>query len=132
MAGTRQLRILVDDDDDAFARYLTRAMEREPDLEVVGCASSVGEAAALVHRTVPDVVLTDYRLPDGTGAGLARRVCSAGSDLRVIVLTAGPTSSVRHDVAAARACALIDKIVRPARLAQIIRDAADGASPVRS
>jgi DNA-binding NarL/FixJ family response regulator len=123
MTDSHHLRILVVDDDAAFARYLVRVVEMEPDFQVVGCASSLSEATSAADDIAPDVVLTDYRLPDGTGAGLARHVHSALSEVRVIVLTAAPSPAIRRDVAAAQAWALMDKVVLPRRLTDAIRDA---------
>ena len=48
-------------------------LAREPDIEVVGVAGSVAEAKIIARERV-DVVLMDYRLPDGTGAEATRAI----------------------------------------------------------
>src|ERR1700694_3893400 len=62
-------------------------MEREPDIQVIGIAGSVAEAKALARERV-DVVLMDYRLPDGTGAEATRAIKARWPAARVVMLTA--------------------------------------------
>ncbi len=63
------MRILVIDDDPAMLRALARQLNGHEVLT----ASGVGEARAiLAGEDVPDVVLTDYFMPDGTGLDVLR------------------------------------------------------------
>jgi DNA-binding NarL/FixJ family response regulator len=62
-------------------------LSRESDIEVVGVAASVAEAKAL-SRDRLDVVLMDYRLPDGTGAEATRAIKARWPSARVVMLTA--------------------------------------------
>ncbi|AWJ84865.1 hybrid sensor histidine kinase/response regulator [Azospirillum sp. TSH58] len=86
-------------------------------------AGSVAEALELVDGTlVPDLVLTDYRLPDGdTGLmlmdTLRRRF---GSDLPGVLLT-GDTSSDRLREAVGAQCALLHKPIQPDDLRRTVR-----------
>jgi DNA-binding NarL/FixJ family response regulator len=83
----RPIRVLLVDDHQLLIDALTHALGREPGLEVIGVARSVGEAK-LAARERMDVVLMDYRLPDGTGADATRFIKSRWPDARVIMLTA--------------------------------------------
>jgi DNA-binding NarL/FixJ family response regulator len=64
------LRLLVVDDHRVFAEALARRLQAEPFIASVRVARSVGEARALVNRSVPDVVLLDHVLGDAYGADL--------------------------------------------------------------
>ncbi|MCW2236447.1 hybrid sensor histidine kinase/response regulator [Azospirillum canadense] len=93
-------------------------------------AGSVAEALELLDGTmVPDLVLTDYRLPDG-GTGLMlmdtlrRRM---GRDLPGVLLT-GDTSSDRLREAAGAQCALLHKPIQPHDLRRIVNESLRGAS----
>ena len=60
-------RVLLIDDHDLIRQGLTHAFERADDFEVVGGAGSVAEGLQEFADKGPDVVVTDVRLPDGTG-----------------------------------------------------------------
>lgn len=64
--------VLLIEDDDLVRRGLTRAL-RFRGLGVL-TAASVAEAVAVAKRSRVDAILSDYHLPDGTGATAVRRV----------------------------------------------------------
>lgn len=62
-------------DDHALVRLgLTQAFERTREFTVVGQASSLQEASQLAAELSPAVVVTDIRLPDGSGLDLVRQL----------------------------------------------------------
>lgn len=61
---------------------------REPDLEVVGLASTVEDAGRLGKECRPDVLLADFRLPDSNGAGAVAAIRRAVPKVRVLFLSA--------------------------------------------
>jgi DNA-binding NarL/FixJ family response regulator len=85
MTGTATV-VLVDDHD-LIRQGLSRAFERQSDFTVAGEAGSVAEAAALTASVKPDVVVTDVRLPDGTGLDLVRKLRESNPTLGLVVLT---------------------------------------------
>ncbi len=84
---TRPIRVLLVDDHHLLTDSLARLLDAEPDIEVVGVAGTVAEAKRLSSRRM-DVVLMDYRLPDGTGAEATRHVKRRWPGARVVMLTA--------------------------------------------
>ncbi len=72
----RRMRVAIVDDHDLF-RAGVRA-EIGEFVEVVGEASGVDSAVALIERERPDVVLLDVHMPDGGGVEVIRRVLAAG------------------------------------------------------
>ncbi len=80
-------RVLLIDDHDLIRQGLARAFERHEDFDVAGQAASVGEGLRLFASLKPDVVITDVRLPDGTGLDLVKQLRSEGHDTGVVVLT---------------------------------------------
>jgi len=80
-------RVVLVDDHELIRQGLRRAFERARDFVVVGEAASVQEGEAVVARSAPDVVVTDVRLPDGSGIDLAGRVRAAAPDVGIVVLT---------------------------------------------
>ena len=79
--------MLLVDDHQLLTDSLARLLTAEPDIEVVGIAASVAEARRLVRDRL-DVVLMDYRLPDGTGADATRVIKARWPAARVVMLTA--------------------------------------------
>jgi DNA-binding NarL/FixJ family response regulator len=86
-ADSQPIRVLLVDDHQLLTDALSRALAREPDIDVVGVAGSVEAARKLAEHPL-DVVLMDYRLPDGTGAEATRAIKSRWPEARVVMLTA--------------------------------------------
>ena len=80
-------RVLLIDDHDLIRQGLARAFERHDDFDVAGQAASVSEGLQRYADLKPDVVITDVRLPDGTGFDLVKEVRRQGHDTGMVVLT---------------------------------------------
>ena len=80
-------RVLLIDDHDLIRHGLARAFEYQEDFEVAGQASSVSEGLRRFQDLRPDVVVTDVRLPDGTGLELVKEIRAQGYETGVVVLT---------------------------------------------
>ena len=80
-------RVLLVDDHELIRHGLARAFEREPEFEVVGQAGSVGQALAAYESLMPDVVVTDLQLPDGTGLDVVRAARDGSQAVGLVVLT---------------------------------------------
>jgi DNA-binding NarL/FixJ family response regulator len=83
----KPIRVLFVEDHQLLAEALSAMLAREPDIEVVGVAGSVAQAKELARERL-DVVLMDYRLPDGTGAEATRAIKARWPVARVVMLTA--------------------------------------------
>lgn len=89
-APTAAQRIVLVDDHAIVRHGLRSILERESDLEVVGEASTAAEAAAVVERTRPSIVLLDLKLSTGAdteGLELCARLTERHPALAVLVLT---------------------------------------------
>jgi DNA-binding NarL/FixJ family response regulator len=84
---TEVSRVLLIDDHDLIRNGLARAFERHDDFEVAGQAGSVSEGLREFRSLTPDVVITDVRLPDGTGLDLVREIRAGGHETGIVVLT---------------------------------------------
>ena len=61
------MKLLLVDDHILFRQGLVSLLDSQPDIEVVGQASSIQEAIKLARELSPDLILMDFTLPDGTG-----------------------------------------------------------------
>jgi DNA-binding NarL/FixJ family response regulator len=82
-----RIRVLLVDDHQLLTDSLSGLLQREPDIQVVGVAPSVADAKRAARERM-DVVLMDYRLPDGTGAEATRAIKARWPSAKVIMLTA--------------------------------------------
>lgn len=108
------------------AEAICLALERSPDLRVVGRAASLASALADARRCEPDVVLMDRRLPDGDGVAAITDVLALVPDARVLVLAAEGSGSVAARVARTGGSGLILKERGLSELEDALRRVAAG------
>lgn len=68
------IRVVIVENHPSYARKLAAKLDEYPELTVVGVATSGIGAIQVVERTEPDVVIIEFRLPDGTGPDTLRRL----------------------------------------------------------
>ncbi|HEV2953690.1 MAG TPA: response regulator transcription factor [Candidatus Dormibacteraeota bacterium] len=82
------VRVLIVDDHTLLAHALETAFSHDPEIEVVGCATSIAEAVQLVSNGPVDIAVIDFHLPDGNGAEAAERLRALNPAVRTAILTA--------------------------------------------
>ncbi|AHI27937.1 MULTISPECIES: UvrY/SirA/GacA family response regulator transcription factor [Marinobacter] len=82
------IRVLVVDDHELVRSGITRMLADNPDLDVIGQASSGEDAIEFVRQERPDIVLMDIRMPGIGGLEATRRILRIDDSIRVIVVTA--------------------------------------------
>lgn len=80
-------RIMIVDDHDVVREGLLALLKRREGFDVVGQASTVQEAIAEAARTMPDVIVMDVRLPDGSGIEACRAIRESRPETKVLMLT---------------------------------------------
>lgn len=80
-------RILLVDDHEVVRLGLKALLERHPNFEVVGEASSAREALEQVANMQPSVVVMDIRLPGTSGIEACEEIVQRFPDTKVIMLT---------------------------------------------
>ena len=122
------VKIFLVDDHEVVRRGLVDLLSKDPDLEVVGAAGSVGQALARIPALRPDVAVLDVRLPDGNGIELCRDLLSAMPDLRCLMLTSYTSDEAMLDAILAGASGYVVKDIKGMELAQAIKDVGAGRS----
>jgi NarL family two-component system response regulator LiaR len=85
--GPGATRVLLVDDHAVVRKGLRALLEREPDIEVVGEAEDGEQAAHMVERLRPQVILMDLEMPRMGGIEATSRISQAWPDTRIVVLT---------------------------------------------
>jgi DNA-binding NarL/FixJ family response regulator len=80
-------RIVLVDDHEVVRLGLKSLLERHPQFEVIGEASSAREALEQVAALEPDVVVMDIRLPGTSGIEACEQIVDQFPDIKVIMLT---------------------------------------------
>src|ERR1700740_2519358 len=81
------IRLLLVDDQPAVRRGLGMRLHMEPDIEVVGEASTGREALSMAQTLSPDVVLMDVEMPDMDGIEATAALRMAVSQSAVVILS---------------------------------------------
>jgi two-component system, NarL family, response regulator NreC len=118
------IRVLLVDDQPAVRRGLLMRLHLEPDMQIVGEASTGREALALAQMLTPDVVLLDIEMPgmDGVEATTALRAVVPQS--AVVILSIHTDRQTRMRAQAAGAVAFVEKRGTADTLLSAIRQAA--------
>jgi DNA-binding NarL/FixJ family response regulator len=131
------VRVVLAEDNVLLREGISRLVAANPDFELVGVAADLPELLALVAEQVPDVVVTDIRMPPtGTDEGI-----QAASWLRqhyprtgVVVLSqyVAPKYAVAllEHGSAGRAYLLKERVASVDELARAIRTVAGGGSVI--
>lgn len=84
---TPKVRILLADDHPIVLSGLKNLLAAEPDLELVGEATSGLEALKQVNEKLPDVAVLDVTMPGLNGIALTKRLQTESPSVRVLLLT---------------------------------------------
>ena len=80
-------RILLVDDHEVVRLGLKALLERHPQFDIIGEASTAREALEMVGNYHPDVVVMDIRLPGTSGIEACEEITTRYPETRVIMLT---------------------------------------------
>ena len=120
------IRVLVVDDHELVRSGISRMLADNPDLDVIGQASSGEEAIEFVRENRPDIVLMDIRMPGIGGLEATRRILRLDDSIRVIVVTACADDPYPSRVMQSGAQAYITKGADIQEMVRAIRKAHSG------
>jgi DNA-binding NarL/FixJ family response regulator len=83
----RRIRVLIVDDDDAFAHLLSVLVLRDGRFDVTGRARDGAEAVELALEQNPHIVLMDVVMPVVDGVEATRTVLALRPEIRVIAVS---------------------------------------------
>jgi DNA-binding NarL/FixJ family response regulator len=122
----KPIRVMLVEDRADFRRAIASILDRQPDIEVVAQAGSLGEARRRASSVGCDVAVLDLGLPDGNGADLIaelREVCP-GSAALILSASLDPANLAKAQQAGANE--ILDKFASPAEVMGAIRRLGNG------
>jgi DNA-binding NarL/FixJ family response regulator len=128
MTDGSQLRVFLMDDHEVVRQGLKALVDAEPDMEVVGEASTASEALARVPALKPDVAVLDVRLPDGDGISVCRDLKSGLPELACLMLTSFGDDDALFSAIMAGASGYVLKQIKGNDLVGAIRTVGHGQS----
>jgi DNA-binding NarL/FixJ family response regulator len=105
---------------------LVRLLEHETGIDVVGVAGSGQGALAALSPSRPHVVVLDYQLPDGSGAGTATAMLREDPSVKVVMLTGHADASAARAAAESGCAAFVTKDKAAKELVEVVRAAFEG------
>ncbi|MFD7976348.1 response regulator [Streptomyces sp. NPDC059071] len=121
-------RVFLVDDHEVVRRGIRDLIDDEPDLEVVGEASTAEQALARGPALRPDVAVLDVRLPDGDGISVCRELRSRMPELACLMLTSFDDEDALLDAIMAGAAGYVLKQIKGSDLVSAVRTVATGQS----
>jgi DNA-binding NarL/FixJ family response regulator len=127
---TDVIRVVLADDHPIYRDGLARTLQDAPDIEIAGVAKDGEEAAQVVEREQPDVVLLDVSMPKGGGIAALTRIMQMAAPPRVAMLTASEEDGDLMQAIKLGALGYILKGVGAGELVEVVRELHAGRSYV--
>jgi two-component system response regulator DevR len=120
------IRVFLLDDHEVVRRGVANLLDAEPDIEVVGEASTTAQARGRIEATRPDVAILDVRLPGGSGIDVCRDLKAEHSPVRCIMLTGYDDEDAVYAAVIAGAAGYVVKDIQGSKLVESVRAVAAG------
>lgn len=120
-------RLLLADDHAVLRRGMARLLADEPDLEVVGEASTGAECLELQARLLPDLVLLDLSMPGSmSGLEVARLLRQRSPACAVVILSSECRPDLVRDLLGSGVKGYVSKTSGPGEVVRAIQVASQG------
>lgn len=122
-----KIKVLLVDDHAIVRNGIKMLLELDERIEVCGEAGTIGEALSILSQECkPDVVLLDFKLPDGDGVIGCRRILDQYPAGKVIILTAYTDEDLVMETVKAGAVGFLLKNIESKELLDAIYNAHGG------
>ena len=128
MGKVSMIRLVLVDDQATVRQGLKMRLLLEPDISVVGEASSGKDALTLVQQICPDVVLMDVEMPDMDGIAATTALQSIVPQCVTVMLSIHSDTVTRTRAQSACAKAFVEKLGSTEELVSAIREASQKTS----
>ena len=124
------IKVLIADDQRLMREGLATLLALADDIDIVAQAGDGAEAIELAQARRPDVILMDIQMPRVNGVEATRTIRSILPATQIIILTTFDNDEYLLEGLRAGACGYLLKDMPSEQLADAIRSAAKGQSPI--
>lgn len=121
-----KINLLLVDDHEIVRTGLRMLLDSQPDIEIIGEASSGRQAIELAQSLNPDVIIMDLTLPDISGIETTRLIKSTQPAIEIVALTIHEDEQHFFEMLKAGASGYVPKRAAPEDLLTAIRVAYEG------
>jgi two-component system response regulator NreC len=118
-----EIRLMLVDDHEVIRTGLRMLLDSQPDIKIVGEASSGLQAIELAGEKHPDVIVMDITLPDISGIEATRRLKELFPQISIVALTIHDDEQYFFEMLQAGASGYVPKRAAPDDLISAIRAA---------
>ena len=122
------IRVYLLDDHELVRQGISRVLEADGGIEVVGEGDTIAIGTAQIPVLRPDVAVLDVRLPDGSGIEACRTIRSIDPSVRALFLTSFDDDEALFAAIMAGAAGYVLKEIRGSDLVDAVRRVAAGQS----
>jgi DNA-binding NarL/FixJ family response regulator len=119
-----KIRVLLADDHAIVRKGLTRLINLEPDIKVVGEACNGRQAIELTKSIMPEIVIMDMSMPDIDGVTATRIIRNNFPQIQVIALSMSDAADAANRMLGAGAVKYLSKATPACAILSAIRQAA--------
>ncbi|HUB01467.1 MAG TPA: response regulator transcription factor [Terriglobales bacterium] len=121
MSDETRIRVMTVDDHPLLREGITTLINSQPDMQMVGEASTGLEALERFRKLRPDITLMDLRLPDKSGIDVMMAIRSEFPEARIVMLTTSEGDVEIQRALAAGAQGYILKSMPPKEMVEAVR-----------
>lgn len=130
MQAIDPIKVAVVEDDARLRRVLTEVFTRAVNCHLVGAFPTLATAISGLPALLPDVIIMDINLPDGTGVDCVAQLAPQLPAAKIIMLTVYQDTDTIFRALAAGAHGYLVKPVMPDKLIEAVREIRVGGVPM--
>lgn len=124
------IKVSIVEDNKTLREGFETLLNRTPGFHCVCTCDTVAEALRKIPKALPDVVLMDIQLPDGTGVECTAKLKEMLPALHIVVVTVYEDSERIFQALRAGACGYLLKRAKPENIIAAVQEAQEGGVPM--